>query len=439
MIYKPSMFNYRSNYENEMIIYNSLKGLQSVSLVSEDKVWRVRKLFEEEKIEEEKLQGLEELIGLNFFVPYDFDEKLNRERRQMEYIMQPSLRVVVHTTKACNFRCKYCALDFEPEHLQQDGCDNIISFFRKNISKYERVHISWFGGEPLLKMDAIEYISSAVIDICRRAKKPYYSTVTTNGYLLTPENVDKLIKLRVYNYAVTVDGVKATHDNQRVLENGNGSFDQIIRNLEYMRDSVKSRALNVIIRTNITREIFDRLEEYYNFYNDRFGGDNRFSLFVRPAGDWGGDRVKQFKGHLIEKGEMEEVYDKLSGLVQGIKYNLNYMDLDFAGTTCNATMLHKYVFGCDGLVSKCDTCNKELAIGKMQSGKKVINTEQENQWLMGHRSRDTECDKCFFSGSCFMNACPKGPILYGEKICAKYPAIDSLLRLYIKSQEVRRI
>ena len=422
-----------------MIIYNSLKGLQSVSLVSEDKVWRVRKLFEEEKIEEEILQGLEELIGLNFFVPYDFDEKLNRERRQMEYIMQPSLRVVVHTTKACNFRCKYCALNFEPKHLQQDGCDNIISFFRKNISKYERVHISWFGGEPLLKMDAIEYISNAVMDICRRAKKPYYSSVTTNGYLLTPENVDKLIKLRVYNYAVTVDGVKATHDNQRVLENGNGSFDQIIRNLEYMRDSVKSRALNVIIRTNITREIFDRLEEYYNFYNDRFGGDNRFSLFVRPAGDWGGDRVKQFKGHLIEKGEMEEVYDKLSGLVQGIKYNLNYMDLDFAGTTCNATMLHKYVFGCDGLVSKCDTCNKELAIGKIQSGKKVINTERENQWLMGHRSKDTECDNCFFSGSCFMNACPKGPILYGEKICAKYPDIDSLLRLYIKSQEVRRI
>ena len=174
----------------------------------------------------------------------------------MEYIMQPSLRVVVHTTKACNFRCKYCALNFEPKHLQQDGCDNIISFFRKNISKYERVHISWFGGEPLLKMDAIEYISNAVMDICRRAKKPYYSSVTTNGYLLTPENVDKLIKLRVYNYAVTVDGVKATHDNQRVLENGNGSFDQIIRNLEYMRDSVKSRALNVIIRTNITREIF---------------------------------------------------------------------------------------------------------------------------------------------------------------------------------------
>ncbi len=170
MIYKPSMFNYKSNYGEEIIIYNSLKGLESISLVSAEKAQRVSKLLEAEKLDAEQLQDIKECIDLGFFVPYEIDEKLNRDRMQMEYIMNPNLLLVIHTTKECNFRCKYCALNFEPQNLQKEECDNIILFLRKNISKYQSLHISWFGGEPLLCMEAIERIGSAAMEICRRAK-----------------------------------------------------------------------------------------------------------------------------------------------------------------------------------------------------------------------------------------------------------------------------
>ena len=138
-------------------------------------------------------------------------------------------------------------------------------FIRQNISRYRTVHISWFGGEPLLGINVIQYISEAVIDICKRAKKAYYSSITTNGYLLTPQNVELLLKYKVYDYVVTIDGVKSTHDYQRVLVNGEGTFDQIINNLRYMSSNVKNRNLKVIIRSNITRDIYDVLDEYYDF------------------------------------------------------------------------------------------------------------------------------------------------------------------------------
>ena len=45
--------------------------------------------------------------------------------------------------------------------------------------------ISWFGGEPLLEMEVIDYVSQKVMEICRKAHKPYTAAVTSNGYLLS--------------------------------------------------------------------------------------------------------------------------------------------------------------------------------------------------------------------------------------------------------------
>lgn len=102
------------------------------------------------------------------------------------------------------------------------------------------------------------------------------------------------MKCKVAHYIVTIDGIQSTHDNQRVLVDGSGSFKKIIDNLKYISENIISRNLKVIIRTNITQDIYDVLKDYYEYYNLTFGHDKRFSLFVRPAGDWGGERVKVF-------------------------------------------------------------------------------------------------------------------------------------------------
>jgi hypothetical protein len=430
MFYKPSLFNYITYDNSDIIIYNSMSGSYGIRKICKEKSKELLKLFKMDKISEDYLDDYKELVDYGYFVLEDFDEKTNRERMLMERIMNSTLRLVIHTTMACNFRCKYCALDFENKYMSKEICDSIIKFIRQNISRYRTVHISWFGGEPLLGINVIQYISEAVIDICKRAKKAYYSSITTNGYLLTPQNVELLLKYKVYDYVVTIDGVKSTHDYQRVLVNGEGTFDQIINNLRYMSSNVKNRNLKVIIRSNITRDIYDVLDEYYDFYNNEFGKDGRFSLFVRPAGDWGGERVKSFVNHLVDESVMDSAIERLSKNVRDIKYLMNFADLDFGGTSCNATYINKYTIGCDGIITKCDTPSEDLSIGRLMDGKMEIDRNKENQWVFGHRHKDSECDNCHFSFSCFGNSCPKSTILYGTKSCAKLNEIDSLLKLY---------
>ena len=439
MFYKPSMFNHFCNVGDEMILYNSLSGCNGIRKVRVDKVSELSALLKTSRLDKESLGNFEKLVELGYFVPYNFDERLNRDRMQMEMITNATLRLVIHTTKACNFRCKYCALDFCNESMSREVCDSIIKYIRQNISRYNAIHISWFGGEPLMAMNVIEYISAEVIELCKRAKKPYFSSITTNGYLLSPKNVSTLIKSKVFNYIVTIDGIQSTHNNQRVLIDGSGSFQRIIDNLKFISENIVSRSLRVIIRTNITRDIYDILKEYYNFYNLTFGYDKRFSLFVRPAGDWGGERVKTFLDHLIDDAGMDSVLLDLAEQTGDIKCSMNFEDLNFGGTTCNATYLNKYTIGCDGLIAKCDTVSEELAIGKLVDGKMLIDRNKENQWILGHRYRDAECNNCYFGCSCFCNSCPKSMILYQSKSCAKVNQIDSLLKLYCSTNEIEYI
>ena len=98
---------------------------------------------------------------------------------------------------------EYCALDFVKKPLDDVVAKSIVKFIRKNISKYSSVVISWFGGEPLLNIDAIEEISKEVISICKCAKKQFYASITTNGFLLTKKNIDTLYRCHVKRHPTT--------------------------------------------------------------------------------------------------------------------------------------------------------------------------------------------------------------------------------------------
>jgi uncharacterized protein len=49
--------------------------------------------------------------------------------------------------------------------------DEIIQFVKENIHKYTGLHVAWFGGEPLLATNCINYLSENFIKICHFKKE----------------------------------------------------------------------------------------------------------------------------------------------------------------------------------------------------------------------------------------------------------------------------
>lgn len=131
------------------------------------------------------------------------------------------------TSENCNFRCSYCYESHTNHHIERDVYDSALKLV--NNSSKENLIINWFGGEPLLEVEDIEYFMKKVYDL--KKFKSINSSIITNGYLLTEKNFNKLMKANVKVFQITLDGLKTEHDKQRYLKNGMGTFDRIVENL----------------------------------------------------------------------------------------------------------------------------------------------------------------------------------------------------------------
>lgn len=144
------------------------------------------------------------------------------------------LNIVLVPGLDCNFMCPYC---FEKvkgaESLFNTKLDTYFSvlkkFATKNLSNYNMVEISLFGGEPLLFsnqiFDFFEYIDKKVPEIS------YFSSIVTNGALLTTDIVKRLLAYKCRSMQVTIDGWKQIHDKNRIFKDGRESYDLLLRNI----------------------------------------------------------------------------------------------------------------------------------------------------------------------------------------------------------------
>jgi len=170
------------------------------------------------------------------------------------------LALAIAPTSNCNFRCTYC---FERERLapvtmSDDTQDALIDFLRTYIGSIKQLHITWYGGEPLMALDVVEALTKRFLLLCTEHNIDYRAAMVTNGYLLSPNVVKRLHPLMLSSIQVTVDGPPKTHDERRFLLGGKPTFQRILSNLCESRDSMPCLvSLRVNIDKNNTSEIDD--------------------------------------------------------------------------------------------------------------------------------------------------------------------------------------
>jgi len=60
---------------------------------------------------------------------------------------------------------------------------------------------------------------------------PIFVNIITNGLLLTPDVVDRLLPYGLNGIKITLDGDKDAHNRMRPLRGGQGTFDRIVDNI----------------------------------------------------------------------------------------------------------------------------------------------------------------------------------------------------------------
>ena len=138
--------------------------------------------------------------------------------------------MTLNVAQVCNLRCKYCfaiAGTYDGAGIMsQEVARAVVDMLMRRSGEEKRVSILFFGGEPLLNMEAV----SCVIEYAREQAKAYGKSVgffmITNGVKLTPQNVDYLVQQGV-RIEISIDGPAEVHDLCRVFADGRGSYKQV--------------------------------------------------------------------------------------------------------------------------------------------------------------------------------------------------------------------
>lgn len=166
----------------------------------------------------------------------------------------PGPVVIWNLIRRCNLTCKHCYsisadVDFKGE-LSTDEVYTVMD----DLKGFRVPVLILSGGEPLLRPD--------IFDISRRAKEMgFYVGLSTNGTLITEENIDAIASIGYDYVGISLDGMRETHDKFRQLE---GAFDASLKGIELC----KERGIKVGGRFTLTQDNFDELPDLLNLMDD---------------------------------------------------------------------------------------------------------------------------------------------------------------------------
>lgn len=408
-MYKISKYNIILADGQELLLFNSMQGLDSVCRVTADNADDVRKILEEETLSELNDDIRNVLYQKGYIIHEKDDEECKLEEKYISMMTNRMLRLIILPTEQCNFRCKYCYEDFKRGEMSLKTQNSIVKFVQKNIQYFEGLRVSWFGGEPLLGMDVIRYLSNEFIRICKHTKRKYVSDMTTNGYLLSEKVLRELLQYKVCEYQITIDGLREVHNLKKPLTNGGETFDVVINNLTDIKKNIKTQMFKILIRNNVTRDAVEDMNELTKYFRDLFGNDGRFSFFFRAAGDWGGkNRINEIKR--IEDYEICDVYNNLINSENDLCVDIYKTFYGLGGCVCYAAFQSMFVIDSEGGLRKC-TCgldNDDYRIGHMsEKGELVLDDEKHRRWIGNIVRFSDKCCGCKFLPMCFGATCPR--------------------------------
>lgn len=158
---------------------------------------------------------------------------------------------VIAPTLDCNFRCGYCdqnstraAAPMTPSTL-----DCIGRLFESAAAKTDRpLHITWYGGEPLLAKLMIERLNCSLRDA--NLMDRVSQSIVTNGILLDETSVEFLLEHGIRDAQVSIDALYYRKPISRGVLDPDGKPSVIVRHVEA---AIKA-GMNISIRVNIDME-----------------------------------------------------------------------------------------------------------------------------------------------------------------------------------------
>lgn len=419
----PSRYNVRATTtDGRLVLWNSLNG--NLSVFAPDQKKSISALLNPRGLESRADGAVGYLHQRGYLIKKGADEMHQIQLHfGMQHYRSDLLHLILLSSEDCNFRCTYCYEKFPRGTMQPWVRTGIKNYIRERSPGLRTLSVSWFGGEPLYGLPAIEDLGPFFREFADEQGIALTGSITTNGYLLTPEVVDLLLKTAVTQYQITIDGAPEDHDRSRPARDGSGTFSIILGNLREMQKRVAD--FQVAIRVNFDQKNSGNITSFLDIVEKTFGADSRFSLRFRPVGTWGGENDGDLQ--VCGKEEREDIYMKLKK--EALRRGLNLVEDDdlrkLQGVSgpevCYAARPYSFIIGATGKVMKCTVeldYNERNVIGKItEGGDMELDEAKFSLWTEPAFENDPKCQKCVVLPMCNGASCPLRRMNLGESPC----------------------
>lgn len=406
-----SYYNFRSKCKpNSEILYNSKTGC--MARLDQEHV-NALNAFEKNGIDFADTSFADQLKCCGFLIDDDVSE-LDQIRYRLLQARFSShlLSLIIAPTQDCNFRCTYC---YEKDQLACGIMDtktqnNILKFVEQRIHNISALNIQWYGGEPLLALDAIQYMSNAFLELCQTHHVRYSASMISNGYLLSEKYIHILNDCQVSSIQITLDGSQETHDRRRKTKDGGPTFATILSNLTKCKRLYNGK---IALRMNVDAQNRAEINQLKNLLKDT--GLNEIATM--------------YLGKVTNINDTCEDSSCL-GTCEYAQQNLSFMLEDTVsesllkanyprplGNHCCADCNQAYVIGPNGSIYKCysEIGCQDRAIGNINHETTISNYTLMHQYMLFDPTHNSKCSKCKFLPLC-MGGCPKAR-MNGKQEC----------------------
>ena len=249
--------------------------------------------------------NLPELRDGWFRVPQEMDDMKYADqvrfiRRTMQKEPEHTTTYTIFTTTDCNARCFYC---YEMGRSRIPMSDETAHKAAAYIAAHcggEKVHLHWFGGEPLFNKQVIDIICT---DLAEKGIV-YESMIISNGYLFDGATVEQAVShWKLKSVQITLDGTEEIYNRSKafIYKDGKSPYQVVLANIRRLLDA----GVSVHIRLNMDEHNADNLMELADELHERFGGKGKFSVYSHTLFEFAGS-----KANIRAQEERHQLYQK---------------------------------------------------------------------------------------------------------------------------------
>jgi len=212
------------NYQDQWHFINIEE--MSAHLINDITAGIVEKLITHPALERES-SSQEQLKKLGLLS--ESKEHAQKTKKEKEFV--PVVNMALFLTRSCNLKCIYCYGEGGEYgtggNMEEKTAYQAVEWLIEQSGKMKKVHIGFFGGEPLLRFSLMKSIVGYAKKRMSEVEKKVDFHITTNGTLLDDEKI-AFIKENDISVMISFDGTKELQDSQRPFANGEGSYDSAV-------------------------------------------------------------------------------------------------------------------------------------------------------------------------------------------------------------------